>query len=65
MKLETKRLLLIAGTSIIGRAELEDRTRFAEILNAEVPLSWPPPLNDKDSMKWFTEYMENNPDAIG
>jgi RimJ/RimL family protein N-acetyltransferase len=54
-----------AGTSEIGRAELEDRARFAELLDAEVPSGWPPPLNDKGSMTWFTEYLEANPDAVG
>jgi ribosomal-protein-alanine N-acetyltransferase len=65
MKLETKRILLISGTPVIGRAEIEDRMRFAKLLNAEVSTKWPPPLNDKESMMWFTEYMENNPDANG
>jgi hypothetical protein len=55
VQLQTKRLLITAGTAIIGRAELEGQRQFAEVLNAEVPSSWPPPLNDKGSMTFFTE----------
>lgn len=65
LKIETKRLLLVAGTPLIGRAEMDNRDRFAKVISAELPSSWPPPLNDKDSMTWFTEYMENNADSDG
>ena len=65
VQLQTKRLLITAGTSLIGRAELDSRARLAEVLDAEVPSTWPPPLNDKGSMTFFTEYIEANPDAVG
>jgi len=63
--LHTERLCLVPGTAALGRAELDDRARFAMLLGAEVPSAWPPPLNDEGSMTWFTEYVEANPDAVG
>ena len=65
MELQTHRLLLVAGTSSLGHAEIEDRIRFAMLLNADVPPSWPPPLNDVESMLWFTRYIESNPNSDG
>jgi len=65
MILETERLILKPGTLEIGRAELRNRTEFANLLDAEVPWDWPPPLNDETSMTYFCNYMENNPDSEG
>jgi len=64
-RLNTKRLSLVAGTAELGRAELNGRAHFATKLGARVPQEWPPPLNDVDSMTWFTEYLETHPDAVG
>src|SRR6476469_4442706 len=50
MKITTERLELIASTLELARAEIEDRDRFAQLLDARVPVDWPPPLNDTDSM---------------
>jgi ribosomal-protein-alanine N-acetyltransferase len=55
----------VPGTPDLGRAELEDRQRFAALLGAEVPATWPPPENDEQSMTFFTEYVEQHPDAVG
>jgi RimJ/RimL family protein N-acetyltransferase len=49
----------------LARAELEDRERFAKLLSAQVPPTWPPPLNDTNSMKFFLRYLEQNPDSTG
>ena len=65
MELQTDRLTLVAGTSALGHAEVEDREHFATLLHAEVPSAWPPPLNDVDSMIWFTQYIESNPGSDG
>ena len=65
MELQTDRLSLLAGTAALGHAEVDDRARFAKLLNAEVPSAWPPPLNDVDSMIWFTRYIESNPGSDG
>jgi len=64
-QLFTDRLRIIPGSAEMGRAELEDRDRFGVLLNATVPTDWPPPLNDENSMKYFTEYVETNPDSVG
>jgi RimJ/RimL family protein N-acetyltransferase len=63
--LRTERLELVPGTAALGRAELTDRTRFAELVGAEVPASWPPPENDEQSMTFFTEYVEEHPGDVG
>ena len=65
MELQTDRLTLVAGTSELGHAELEDRERFGLLLEADIPPAWPPPLNDANSMMWFTRYIESNPGSEG
>jgi len=64
-RIHTDRLCLVPGTEVLGRAEINDRARFAALLGANVPPEWPPPLNDEGSMTWFTEYVESNPDGVG
>lgn len=64
-RLHTERLCLVPGTADLGRPELNDRARFGRLLGAKVPSAWPPPLNDESSMTWFTEYVEENPEAVG
>lgn len=63
--LHTVRLDLVAGTADIGHAEIENKTLFSELLGAKIPEAWPPPLNDINSMTWFTEYVEKQPHAVG
>jgi ribosomal-protein-alanine N-acetyltransferase len=38
----TDRLRLTAGTEAVTAAEIEDRARFAKLLGASVPDTWPP-----------------------
>jgi RimJ/RimL family protein N-acetyltransferase len=64
-RLRTGRLELVPGTPELGRAELNDRRRFAELLGARAPAAWPPPENDEHTMTFFTEYVEKHPDGIG
>lgn len=64
-RLRTGRLEIVPGTPALGRAELNDRRRFGELLGARVPAAWPPPENDERTMTFFTQYLEENPDAIG
>lgn len=61
----TDRLELIAGTPQLADADINDRTQFASLLRARVPDAWPPPLNDRDSMKWFERYLIEHPDGVG
>ena len=65
MKITTERLELIASTLELAHAEIEDRDRFAQLLDARVPVDWPPPLNDTDSMKWLLGFLEEHPDGTG
>ena len=65
LKLHTARLELLAGTAEVGHAEIEDRQLFSKLLGAQVPDTWPPPLNDIGSMTWFTNYLQKYPQAIG
>ena len=64
-RLRTERLEIVPGTPALGRAEMGDRARFAQLLGAEVPTSWPPPENDEKTMTFFTEYVETHPDGVG
>ena len=64
-RLRTARLEIVPGTSALGRAEMDDRPRFAALLGAEVPAAWPPPENDRTTQTFFTEYVEQHPDGVG
>lgn len=65
MKLQTERLQLIAGNPELVDTELHDRRRFADLLQARVPVNWPPPLNDNATMKWCLRYFRNHKDSEG
>lgn len=64
-RIRTERLTLVAGTPEMARAEYENPERFSEVISASVPSSWPPPLNDDQSMKYFMDHIEADPDAAG
>ncbi len=61
----TSRLILVATTLHAQRAELEDRDRFADAIDADVAPDWPPPLNDESTMRWVMDYMNANPGHDG
>lgn len=61
----TARLELIPGTAEITRAENDDLTHFAALLDATRPATWPPPLNDAASMAYFADLLAQNPDWAG
>ncbi|MEW6737542.1 MAG: GNAT family N-acetyltransferase [Acidobacteriota bacterium] len=65
IRIITEHLELIAGTTELVRAEIDNRLRFATLLNAQVSENWPPPLNDIDSMEWFAHSLAENPDMVG
>ena len=65
LTLTTPRLRLVAATPEIARAELHDRERFAQLLDAEVASPWPPPLNDEESIAWTLQLLEEDPEAVG
>ncbi len=61
---ETKRLHLVAATLETLAAEA-DRERLGALLGAEVPVEWPPPLNDDDSLRFWISRLTEQPDASG
>lgn len=61
----TDRLELVAGTAEMVRAEIDDPATVFRLLEAETPGSWPPPLNDAESMAYFLRHLERGPDYYG
>ena len=61
--IETPRLRLVPATIEMCQAELDDRARFARLLDAVVPADWPPPLNDDHSIRWVVDHLTEHPDA--
>jgi RimJ/RimL family protein N-acetyltransferase len=64
MFVHTPRLILVAATPELARAEVDDRARFAELLDAEVPASWPPETL-ADALPFFLGLLEANPEWAG
>jgi ribosomal-protein-alanine N-acetyltransferase len=65
LRLQSRRLTLLAQTAEVAQAELEDRAALPALLGAEVPADWPPPLNDRDSMAWAARFIAEHPDNPG
>jgi RimJ/RimL family protein N-acetyltransferase len=63
--LSTKRLELLPPTPELVRAELTDRFRFSRMLDAIVPTSWPPPLNDGADPERALELLDASPCDAG
>src|SRR5579862_3768562 len=49
----TPRIELVAATPELLGSELNNFEEFLRRLNARRPISWPPPLNDEQSLKYF------------
>jgi [ribosomal protein S5]-alanine N-acetyltransferase len=62
--IETTRLKLIPATLAHVRAEIYDRARFAELLEARVPGDWPPE-SAADALPLFLSWLEAAPDQVG
>jgi RimJ/RimL family protein N-acetyltransferase len=60
----TPRLRLVAGTPEIAVAELEDRERFAHLLQADVSPEWPPETL-RDALPFFLELYQTHRDWTG
>ena len=65
IELRTPRLHIIAATVEIARAEVYDRSLLAELLNAQLPADWPPPLNDAASARFFLDTLTKDAEAAG
>ena len=61
----TTRLELIAATAETVSLELHNIEQFATALGVPVPSSWPPPLNDEGSQRWYLEMLQRHPSAVG
>ena len=64
LRLRTARLELIAATLPLVEAEIADVAHLGDLLQAEVE-TWPPPLNDANSLQWTLQKLQANPDASG
>jgi RimJ/RimL family protein N-acetyltransferase len=63
--LTTERLELFPATLELADADLHNRMEFSHQLKARVLDSWPPPLNDENSMKYTVDSLRRNPDGVG
>lgn len=65
LRLHTERLLLVPANLELALAEGGDRKKFSELLDADIPADWPPPLNDEQSHQWVIRFFKANPRAVG
>ncbi|MBC5811676.1 MAG: GNAT family N-acetyltransferase [Candidatus Eremiobacteraeota bacterium] len=65
MQFATERLILKAATPELSCADLEDRKRFAQLLEAAVPDDWPPEIFDDAARHFFTKQLELQPGDAG
>ncbi len=63
--LRTRRLQLRSAAPELAVADLNNRSEFSRLLQADVPPDWPPPLNDDNSKAFTVKYLAENPDAAG
>jgi RimJ/RimL family protein N-acetyltransferase len=63
--LHTDRLELITSTLELTLLELQSAKALAAALDVAEPKSWPPPLNDESSQRWFLEKLQGDPGMIG
>lgn len=61
----TKNLQLIACTLEIAQAEINDKSKFSELLNASVPNTWPPEFIDHETMLFFLKKLQEAPEQSG
>jgi RimJ/RimL family protein N-acetyltransferase len=65
LSITTDRMELIAATTDMVEAEVAGRSRLAELLGAEVPEGWPPPLNDADTAAFTLDQLRLGPEQVG
>lgn len=61
----TKNLQLIACTLEIAQAELSDKSKFSELLNASVPNTWPPEFIDDETMLFIINKLQKATEQSG
>ena len=57
--LESNRITLVAATLELVEADLEDRQKLAELLNATVPDNWPPDLYGRQAMQFALQALQD------
>jgi RimJ/RimL family protein N-acetyltransferase len=65
MRIATARLVLVAASPHIARAEADRVPGWWQPLQVTAPSAWPPPLNDAGSLRWFASAIEADPDGLG
>jgi len=65
LHLRTERLLLVATTLELARAERHGTIPLGAALGAHVSPAWPPPLNDENSLRWTIAELERDPAGAG
>jgi len=65
LKIHSERLVLVAATPDLAKAEREGGQHLAALLGASVPPDWPPPLNDVESLGWTIDLLDSEPDSVG
>lgn len=60
--LRTPRLLLFPATPESLRAELVGPDALGNVLDVEVPASWPPELYDADAVRWTLAFLRAHPE---
>jgi len=61
---ETTRLKLIAGTKELATFELENTAKFSSLLEATIPVTWPPEI-PRDALDHFLGLYDEHPDWEG
>jgi ribosomal-protein-alanine N-acetyltransferase len=65
MRITTQRLELVAGTPELIRAEMDDRERFSDLLDASIPDGWPPEEVDEATLEFMAQWLEEGPEQAG
>ncbi|MDO9326574.1 MAG: GNAT family N-acetyltransferase [Methanoregula sp.] len=60
--IRTKRLELIPASLAILESDLEDRAGLSRLLDATIPVSWPPPLLDTNALTEFVRMKREKSD---
>lgn len=63
--IRTPRLELVAAEPDVALAEAAGTPDWWRALGVPCPSSWPPPLNDMDSLAWFARGIADDPSALG
>jgi len=65
LTIRTTRLELVAAQPHVAIAEAAGSGDWFRELGVPAPASWPPPLNDAESLKWFADRIAADPAAVG